>query len=325
MAQWAADIDVDGPLAARLVATQFPELAGVSVEPFGFGWDNAAFLVDRRFVFRFPRRRRVAGLIEREIAILPHIAARLPLAISAPTLIGKKTSDYPWVFAGYELIAGSTACSVSLADWSRADLAEPLAHFLRALHNLHAAELVGHSLPPDEIGRLDHDKRLPMARERLATLEASGHLADGRIFAAWLEAHPPAPLDADRRRLVHGDLYARHILLDGRAQPTGVIDWVDVHLGDPALDIAIAFLMLPSSAHDAFRAAYGPIEERTWNAAHYRAIYHAVLEMDYGVRANDTGMLAIGSIALRFIRPTIQSSAAGARELRCAGDRFDSV
>src|SRR5450631_2696706 len=130
MAIWTADIDVDALLAARLVATQFPELAGETVEPFGFGWDNAAFLVGGRVVFRFPRRSKVAGLIEREIAILPNIAARLPLAISAPTLVGKKTPDYPWVFAGYEVIAGSTACSAILSDASRAGLAAPLARFL---------------------------------------------------------------------------------------------------------------------------------------------------------------------------------------------------
>jgi aminoglycoside phosphotransferase (APT) family kinase protein len=307
MATWTADIDVDALLAARLVAAQFPELANATVEPFGAGWDNAAFLIDGRLVFRLPRRRRVAGLIEREISILPQIAARLPLAISAPTLIGKKTPDYPWVFAGYELIAGSTACSVIVSDESRAGLAKPLARFLRALHDVGTSDLVERGLPPDEIGRLDHQKRLPMTRERLAALAASGHLADGGIFADWLEAHPPQPLGDERRRLVHGDLYARHILLDGAALPTGVIDWGDVHLGDPALDVAIAHLMLPSSAYDAFRTAYGGIDDRTWNAARYRAIYHAILELDYGVRENDAGMLAMGLTALRFIRPTIQT------------------
>ena len=306
MATWTADIDVDGSLAAGLVASQFPDLAAFRVEPFGGGWDNVAFLVDRRIVFRFPRRRRVAGLIEREIAILPRIAARLPLAISAPTLVGKKTPDYPWTFAGYPLIAGSTSCSVDLSHAARVGLAEPLALFLRTLHNLDTAELVERGLPPDEIGRLDHAKRLPMTRERVAALTASGTLADGSFFADWLEAHPPEPLAAGGRRLVHGDLYARHILLDSWTLPTGVIDWGDVHLGDPALDIAIAHLILPSAAHDLFRAAYGPIDERTWNAARYRAIYHAIVEIDYGVSENDAGMLAIGLTALNFIRASIE-------------------
>jgi len=57
-----------------------------------------------------------------------------------------------------------------------------------------------------------------------------------------------------------------------------------------------------------FRAAYGPIDDRTWNAARYRAIYHAILELDYGVREDDTGMREIGSAALRLIRTAVVSA-----------------
>ena len=64
----------------------------------------------------------------------------------------------------------------------------------------------------------------------------------------------------------------------------------------------IAHLMLPASAHDAFRDAYGSIDERTWTVARYRAIYHAVLELDYGVRADDAGMRAIGVTALQRLQ-----------------------
>ena len=310
MAPWTADIDIDASLAARLIAKQFPRFATATVMPFGAGWDNAAFLIGGHVVFRFPRRRIAAGLIEREVAVLPHVASKLPLTISAPQFIGSKTAEYPWVFAGYERIAGSTACSIVLSDESRVTLAEPLARFLRALHDVEPAELVARGLPPDEIGRLDHAKRLRASRERVALLTASGDFEADDVFTMWLDTRPPAALEDAKRCLVHGDLYARHIVVSDRAVPTGIIDWGDVHLGDPALDIAIAHLMLPLSAHEAFRAAYGPIDDRTWNVARYRAIYHAILELEYGIRENDVGMREIGSTALRFIRAAIE------RELR---------
>jgi aminoglycoside phosphotransferase (APT) family kinase protein len=299
--QWTADIDIDPALAAKLIASQFPELARSTVQPLGFGWDNAAFLIDNRIVFRFPRRKIAAGLIEREIAVLPHVEKYLPLAISAPQFVGIRTADYPWVFAGYELIVGSTLCSVALSDSSRGDLAEPIAAFLKALHDVEPAQLIGRGLPPDEIGRLDHEKRLRMTRERVLDLTLSGDLVGGDLLTTWLEAYPTVALEDEKRRLVHGDLYARHILISNSGQPTGVIDWGDVHLGDPALDIAIAHLILPSNSHAAFRAAYGPIDDRTWNAARYRAIYHAILELDYGIREGDVGMQESGRTALRLI------------------------
>ncbi|MGP6188915.1 MAG: phosphotransferase [Vulcanimicrobiaceae bacterium] len=283
---WTADIEVDASLAAKLLAEQFPQLSRAAVEPFGLGWDNAAFLVGGRLVFRFPRRRAVACLIERETALLPLIATRLPLAISAPSFVGAATAEYPWVFAGYELITGSTACSVALPDATRAALARPLSGFLRALHAIDSAPLEARGLPPDEIGRLDHAKRIAMTRERLPGLVAAGLVERPDVFTAWLETHPPLPLRPAKRR----------------------IDWGDIHVGDPALDVAIAHLVLPPNAHRAFREAYGPIDGRTWRAARYRAIYHAVLELDYGMRENDAGMRDSGAAALRLIRPEIERS-----------------
>lgn len=298
---WSADIDIDAALAKRLILEQFPELRAQTIEPFGVGWDNAAFLIDARVVFRFPRRRIAAALIAREAAILPLVAAHLPLAISAPRFVGSATPAYPWMFAGYERLVGVTACSVALSDEARAALAAPLARFLRALHDIEPAPLIARGLPADEIGRLEPVKRLRLVDERLPALARAGAGQDLEAFRDWLASHPPDSIDDAKRRLVHGDLYARHVLLDADAQPTGVIDWGDVHFGDPALDIAIAHLMLPASAHAAFRAGYGVIDDRTWTAARFRAIYHAILELDYGIREDDEGMRAIGLVALRLM------------------------
>jgi aminoglycoside phosphotransferase (APT) family kinase protein len=302
---WSADIDVDASLASRLISAQFPDLRAENVELFGVGWDNAAFLVDGRVIFRFPRRRIFAGLVEREITVLPVIAPRLPVAISAPSYVGAASLEYPWAFAGYELIEGTMACSARLSDEARGALAEPLARFLRMLHDIKPAPLVARGLPPDEMGRLDHEKRLRMTRERLPTLAGAGEIHELEAFFTWLKAHPPVLLDEGKRRLVHGDLYARHVLLDANASLTGVIDWGDVHLGDPAIDIAIAHLVLPSSAHTAFRDAYGAVDDRTWTVARYRAIYHAIIELDYGIRENDAGMREIGFAALRLMKDSL--------------------
>jgi aminoglycoside phosphotransferase (APT) family kinase protein len=186
---WSADIAIDAPLATKLITAQFPTLDVATIQPLGIGWDNAAFLVDGRIVFRFPRRRAVAQLIEREIAFLPLIAAHLPLAISVPAFIGAASPHYPWAFAGYDYIAGTTACAITLDAQTRGSLAVPLACFLRTLHRIDPVPLVAAGLPPDEIGRLDAGKRLRLARERLATLEAAG-IGDARNAVAWLAANP---------------------------------------------------------------------------------------------------------------------------------------
>ena len=177
-------------------------------------------------------------LLERENALLPQLAGRLPLPIPAPRYVGTSSDAYPWTFAGYDLIAGITACSIPLSEEQRAGMAVPLARFLRALHAIDPAPLVAGGLPPDEIGRLDYERRVKATRERIPSLIAAGGIARPEAFAEWLEAHPPVALPDAERRVVHGDLYARHVLLDEAARPCGIIDWGDIHLGDPAIDIA---------------------------------------------------------------------------------------
>jgi len=54
--RWAPDITVDAPLAARVIAEQFRELAGLPVVQIGAGWDNAVFSVGQDWVFRFIHR-----------------------------------------------------------------------------------------------------------------------------------------------------------------------------------------------------------------------------------------------------------------------------
>ncbi len=300
---WLADIAVDVPLVRQLLTAQFPALATETVEPFGAGWDNVAYLVGTRVLFRFPRRRICANLIDREIAVLPGVASEVSLAISAPAYIGKPSAEYPWSFAGYPLIAGTAASAIALTDDDRTALAVPLATFLRELHAIDPEPLVACGLPPDEMKRLDPEKALRLTRERLPTLIGAAIVDQPERLFSWLERHPPIPGALSERRVVHGDLYAGHVIIGADAALAGVIDWGDMHLGDPALDIAIAHLVLPQRAHDAFRSAYGAMDERTWEAARYRAVYHAILECDYGVRGNEPLMLEIGTTALRFMKP----------------------
>ena len=303
--QWTADLHVDVPLATALIRSQFNDIAAVSVAAFGNGWDNTAFLVDGTLLVRFPRRAAFAYLIETEVAVLSLIAAAVPLAVTAPTHVGRPSEIYPYTFAGYPLIAGRTAITASLSERQRAELAVPLAQFLRALHAVPTGALVARGLRKDDMGRLDHIKRRAHTQTRLETLAQRG-LDDGTAFIAWMDAHPPQAPEPGALCVVHGDLYAQHIVLNEERRPVGVIDWGDVHLGDPAIDLAVAHQLLPLAAHERFLQAYGPVDERTWNAARYRAIYHALIELDYGIAEHDDAMRDAGRSALEMIRPQLR-------------------
>jgi aminoglycoside phosphotransferase (APT) family kinase protein len=90
---------------------------------------------------------------------------------------------------------------------------------------------------------------------------------------------------------VHGDLYSRHLIVDSANLVCGVIDWGDAHVGDPALDLAIAWMFLPPTAWPEFIAAYGGIDSATWRRARFRAITHWVYLREYAESREDANLL----------------------------------
>ena len=299
---WVAERVVDPDLARALVDAQFSDLRPVHAEPFGVGFDNTAYLVNREWVFRFPRRIAAVPWLLREVRALPLLARRLPAPVPVPERIGEPSESYPWPFAGYRLLAGRTGCCFALSDAERAALAEPLARFVAALHAISATEAAAFCTLGDELGKLDVAARTPIARAQLAELVERGLLAaDARQRLEQIVAATPVDAQRPAAVVVHGDLYVRHLLLDEQRRLAGVIDWGDVHLGDRALDLAAASLTLPPHAHAAFRAAYGAIDEATWQLARFRAVFHAAACVRYAADVNDEDLGREGRQALAWM------------------------
>jgi aminoglycoside phosphotransferase (APT) family kinase protein len=299
---WSPERVVDVALARALVESQFRDLVPARVDLLGVGWDNTAFLVNGAWVFRFPRRSIAVPLLERECKLLPAIAPTVPLPIPVPVYVGAPSSAFPWPFAGYRRLEGQTACSASFSDEARLDLAEPLARFLRALHAFPASEASRLGATGDELGRVDLEARIPKARACLGELEELALLDrdTARSLERVLERIEGTAVPSDET-LVHGDLYARHVLVDARGRAAGVIDWGDLHLGHRAVDLGVAHIFLPARARGAFRRAYGPIDDATWELARVRALYHCANVTRYAHRVGDVDLLREGRSALSWL------------------------
>lgn len=299
---WTPEHAVTEDLARALIENQFPELRPVELHIIGVGWDNTALLVNGRFVFRFPRRSVAVPLLETEIRVLPQIAARLPLPIPVPVFVGRRDSRYPWPYAGYERLAGQTACSAGLSDVERSDLAEPLAEFLSALHTIQPAEAHVRGAPRDTWNRFDMKRKVPLVRQRLTELAATGLIPDAAPYLELVDQAPTLrrsmPLS-----LTHGDLYVRHLLLARDTGLSGVIDWGDVHIGDIAIDLAIVWTLLPPDGRERFRLAYRHThtDGETWRLARFQAVYHASVTTYYAHQTGDLDLTREGLLALRSV------------------------
>src|SRR6202044_3006572 len=94
------------------------------------------------------------------------------------------------------------------------------------------------------------------------------------VLRGW-DAALAAPGYDGPPRWLHGDLHPANILVsDGRV--SGVIDFGDITSGDPATDLAVAWMLLPLEHHATFRAAYqsarsGSLDPAAWTALWTRA------------------------------------------------------
>ncbi|MDT7547308.1 MAG: hypothetical protein QOE99_3418 [Actinomycetota bacterium] len=244
---------VDAARAAELVGEQFPRLKGASVRVLGEGWDNTVHLVGDQWVFRFPRREQALDGVRREIAVLPWLAPQLPLPIPVPELIG---SENGWPFWGGRLVPGTEM--VGMPEAGRAPVAVAVGRFLRALHDTDPPADLRAALPTDPMRRANPAVRGTATRRWLAELEQPG-LPD---LEPLLEEAAGLGDPTGEPCLVHGDLHVRHLMVEGGAA-SGVIDWGDVCLADPSVDLSLAFSAFAGDARQAFLAAYGAISNET--------------------------------------------------------------
>ncbi|MCA9752257.1 MAG: phosphotransferase [Gemmatimonadetes bacterium] len=274
--------------ARNLIARAFPKLGRASIVPLGEGLDNYAFVVNDAWVVRFPRRQMGADCLAVERRVLPGLRG-LPLAIPAPTLHGE-VEDYPWPFLGYEYLNGRPFTEFSSAVDELEPLVLPTARFLATLHAIDTAAGRELGAPEDELRRVDADFRMPQARERLASLAKDGRL-DLAPCRRVLDRIADDPPEARVTCLCHGDFGLRHVLVDDDGEPMGVVDWGDVHVGDPAVDLAVAW-SFPERLRDRFWSAYGPIDAERHRLVLVRAIGYAAAVAAWATGAGQEGALA---------------------------------
>ncbi|MGE7594167.1 phosphotransferase [Peribacillus frigoritolerans] len=296
---WLAEYPVSLELAGKLIMLQFPEIELNEIKQLGEGFDNTVIQINGQFVFRFPRRPIAVTLIQVENQLLPSIAGTFPLAIPEPIFFGKPSTLYPYPFTGYKMVKGHLP--VEGTKENKIESAKRFARFLKVLHSFPVEKAMRLGVQPDGMMRLDVPYRKKSLMENVSNLIKLGYFEQAHAVKDFVETLGEGELDVQHPiSLVHGDIHIRNVLLDDEGVLAGVIDWGDVHIGNPAIDFSFLYSYFPKEVRSAFFEIYGEIEKETESLARFRAIYMLVTLLVYGIDRHDEELIAITSTGLKF-------------------------
>ena len=262
----AAEVAIDEALVRRLLTTQAKEMVPraetVPLTKVAEGWDCEVWRVGRALAARLPRRSMAAPLVLNEQRALPVLASAIEptgIRIPAPVFSGAPGSGYPWAWSMVPWIEGTRGIDVRRRD--RSGWAEPLAAALAALHTQAPA---GYPLNP--FRGVPLSDRSDAVIERLVELRSAGALTGPEADAAasvWSDGLSVTPFHGPPV-WIHGDLHPANLVANG-PRLAGIIDFGDVTAGDPAYDLAVAWLAFDDDGRAQFIGATdGHYDTATW-------------------------------------------------------------
>lgn len=242
--------EITADLVRDLLRDQHPDLAGLPIREVAGGWGNQMWRLGDELAVRVQRMDPTPELQLKERRWLPVLAPRLPLPVPGPVRFGEPSERFPKHWTVMTWVPGEPLDHGTISRGAHA--ADTLADFLRALHAEAPAEA------PIAADRGGHPRDCTGGFEKFLEAVALDSLVDD-VRAVWEDAvaarawqGPPV--------WVHGDLHPANVVVS-EGTLSGVVDFGDLFAGDPAWDLAAAWVLLPAGTAARFFESYARADE----------------------------------------------------------------
>jgi aminoglycoside phosphotransferase (APT) family kinase protein len=245
-------IDIDDALVASLVRDQHSQFSSLEVGRRYVFDDHLTVRLGDHYCLNLPTR---PGLYAAFLATGPWIrsvSADWTFPAGVPILGGEPTAEYPYRWEIARWLPGSNAGVLPLVP----DAAPALGRALRQIHT-----------PAPAKAPVGAESGTPLSRHRKVWHELMAYLRDAKgpqdnrfdpaVLTDRWERAVDTVIDVTPR-WTHGNLDPRYVVSD-RGGFAGIASWWTLGSGDPAADVAAAFLLIPRDAEEAFLDAYGPV------------------------------------------------------------------
>ena len=254
------DFHVDAELAARLVSSQHPDLAG-TLTLVANGWDNAIFRLGDDLAVRLPAVCSRCASSSTSSAGCPNSPIGCPSRCRHRCASDGRPPGSGTTCRGASCRGCPATSRPGCRPRQRDAAARSLAGFVAAL-----ATPAPSDAPQNPYRGVPLAHRDDTMRARLA----GGRLTDAsRLVPLW-ERALAAPEWTGPKLWVHGDLHPANLLLGTSGRLSAVIDFGDLTAGDPATDLATAWLTFSPDGRRVFRAeveARMHVDAATWERA----------------------------------------------------------
>lgn len=261
-------------------------LASAQVEPITGGWASWTFDVDGIWILRVARNDVVARAHRREATLLPMVAECLDIAVPVPTVVAEHAGK---TYMVYRRLPGR--------PFQKGDSIESLATAIRSLHDVPTADVASvlGDDPSPSAWRAGYERDREWIRDQVLP-----ELDDG-LASELMDRFDAAIPELDRVRpvLVHRDLGLEHVLVDdSTGRVTGLIDFEDATLGDPAIDLVGVLASLGEHATRDLIRHYGE-PAPSWERLQFYFWMGSVHAIRYGVETGEPEIIADGINGLR--------------------------
>ncbi len=263
------EIPIDAELVRGLVGRAMPAYADAPVRRLASsGSTNALFRLGDDLLVRLPRQPGGSATISKEATWLPVLGPLLPVSVPDVVAVFEPDRDYPERWSVVRWIDGAHPEVVdpdTSVDPRREDLAKNLATVLDALRQAEVPTGAVNdphlqSYRGEPLATMDQATRENI--ERCRSLEDFGFDLDA-AEQIWAEAMKlPGAADRTTPRWYHGDLAAENLLVHDGAL-AAVLDFGGLSVGDPTVDLVVAWEVLDPPARELFRRQVG-VDDATW-------------------------------------------------------------
>jgi len=218
----------------------YPDLKIRQIEENDIGQNNDVLIINKDLVIRFPKYTEGIKKLEKETKVLDYIKDRASLSIPFAQYRAFEPNEVGKVFTGYNLIEGtplwpSTMNSIS-NDEVIQKIASQLVQFLVNLHTQPVKDLEIEDQNVDDIRLSIEDLYARIQSNLFPYMSVESQLEVSRNFENFLSNDKLLDFDTV---LIHGDFGASNILWDPKHERvSGVIDFGETEIGDPAYDFA---------------------------------------------------------------------------------------